>query len=201
MPKLGGINQNEMKIIAGKYKGRNIVSELKGMASKIKPTTSKTREAVFNIIFSSLAKDGREAQSCSFLDVCCGTGAMGIEAMSRGFSPVYFVDNDKNSLAITKNNITSICKDEGYKVINSDASKLIIDNCPLFDFVYIDPPYNHNIIPHLLVHIKQLIHKKSLVIIETAKDIQSLIPNGYAIAFSKHYSNCMILCLSLDSTS
>ena len=89
-----------MRIIAGKYKNKKIVSNIKGASSTIKPTTSKIRESVFNIINNYFAQYDLITEESSFLDLCCGTGAIGIEAISRGFKQVYFLDNNYESLAL-----------------------------------------------------------------------------------------------------
>lgn len=182
-----------MKVIAGKYKNSKIASELNGISPQIKPTTSKVRDAVFNVIFSYLEKNGKSVDDCSFLDICCGTGAMGVEAISRGFSSVYFVDKNKECIALAKHNLLNICKNDEYKLINSDILKLQITEPVLFDIIYIDPPYdNGSIIWPALSYIKQFTHEKSLILVETAKKLPAVIPNEYNLTLSKSYGNCMV---------
>ena len=81
-----------MKIIAGKYKNKKIISTVKGIVPSIKPTTAKVKEAIFNIINNYFANNCFNIDESLFLDLCCGSGAVGIEAISRGFKQVYFID-------------------------------------------------------------------------------------------------------------
>ena len=94
-----------MRIISGKYKNKEIFSSIKGVYSNIKPTTSKVKEAAFNIISSISQKYSLVIQDLKFLDLCCGIGSIGIEAISRDFDTIYFIDNNYYSIAITKHNL------------------------------------------------------------------------------------------------
>ena len=184
-----------MRIIAGKYKNKKIVSKFKGISPNIKPTTSKVREAVFNIIFNYFKQNGQKIQHCSFLDLYCGTGAVGIEAISRGFNPVYFVDQDKDCILLIKHNLANIVNNESYQVIRSDIMKLQISSSIYFDVIYLDPPYDQNITSYVLNYINQFTHSKSLVVLEASKNFSTIQANNYRIIGSKSYSNCTVLIL------
>ena len=184
-----------MRIIAGKYKNKKIVSKFKEISPNIKPTTSKIRETVFNIIFNYFERNSQKIQCCSFLDLYCGTGAIGIEAISRGFDPVYFVDQDKGCISLTKYNLSNIVNNESYKVIRSDIMKLQISPLVYFDVIYLDPPYDQNITSCMLNYISQFTHSKSLIVLETSKNFSTIQANNYHIIASKSYSNCTILIL------
>ena len=84
-----------MRIVGGKYKGRVLVGF---DGNKIRPTSDMARESLFNILQNII-------YGADFLDLFCGTGAMGIEAISRGAHSVTFNDADKNSLAVLKKNL------------------------------------------------------------------------------------------------
>ena len=171
-----------MRIIAGKYKNKKIVSNIKGASSTIKPTTSKIRESVFNIINNYFAQYDLITEESSFLDLCCGTGAIGIEAISRGFKQVYFLDNNYESLAITKRNLISLEKDDhNWRVIRSSIANLQITEEILFDVVYLDPPYNVRITNEKLEAISDFIHSNSLILIETPREISALILVNYEV--------------------
>ena len=185
-----------MRIIAGKYKNKKIVSKLRGISLDVKPTTSKVREAVFNIIFNYLEKNDQKVQNYSFLDLCCGTGAIGIEAISRGFVPVYFVDQNKDSVVLTKYNLSDIENNNLYTVVKSDVIKLQISPPILFDVVYLDPPYNSDIIQNMLSYITQFTHPKSLIMLEISKNPPIIPLNNYHTIAFKDYSNCAILSLA-----
>ena len=189
-----------MRIIAGKYKNKKIINNIKGVSTTIKPTTSKIRESVFNIINNYFAKYDLIIEGSSFLDLCCGTGAIGIEAISRGFKQVYFLDNNYESLAITKHNLTSLKQDSiNWRVIRSSITNLQITEEILFDAVYLDPPYNGAITNEKLEGVNDFIHPNSLLLIETPREISPSVLVNYEVISIKHYGNCVISVLKLKN--
>lgn len=120
-----------MRIVGGKYKGRTLCPF---DGEKIRPTADKVRESLFNILqFEIFGK--------SFLDLFCGTGAMGIEALSRGASKVVFNDASRESLALLKKNLAKVKVEDEYAVKNLDAVTLLNSSAEKFDLIFIDPPY------------------------------------------------------------
>lgn len=123
-----------MRIIAGKYKGK-VLKEFE--LNSTRPTADLVRGAIFNII-------GTNIQNARFLDLFAGTGAMGIEAISRGASQVVFVDKNDDAIKLIKTNL-KLLKDENYLVLNNDFFEALkqFDNQNLdFDYIFIDPPYS-----------------------------------------------------------
>ncbi len=120
-----------MRIVGGKYKGRTLV-EFGGY--DVRPTSDKVRESFFNIIQNSI-------YGAKFLDLFCGTGAMGIEALSRGAKKVHFNDRSRESLAILRKNIEKLKVDEQFVQTNLDALTLLKSTNEKFDIIYVDPPY------------------------------------------------------------
>ena len=116
-----------MRIIAGKNKGKKLKS-FDGDA--IRPTSDRARESLFNILSPRLL-------GCDFLDLCCGTGAVGIEAISRGASVVTFVDSSKDSAKIAEFNLKSIGNDTRVNVC--DASRFVNQTYQKFDIIFFDP--------------------------------------------------------------
>ncbi len=123
-----------MHVTGGQYKGAKIITP-----ECAKPTLSKTREAVFNVLYSLFDGnfDGR-----IFLDLYSGSGVMSLEALSRGFKTIS-IDKDKNAVFLIKQNL-KIAKEDDRKILKGDSTVLIdkIDVKP--DVVYIDPPWNSN---------------------------------------------------------
>ncbi|MCX8084863.1 MAG: 16S rRNA (guanine(966)-N(2))-methyltransferase RsmD [Calditerrivibrio sp.] len=156
-----------MRITGGFLKGRQI-SFAKG--SGIRPTTDKLRSALFSIISDRVVKS-------IFLDVCCGTGAVGIEAISRGADSVVFVDVDTKNLM---KNIPLLHK-ESYQIIKGDFFKKIPSiEGEIFDIIFIDPPYQK----YSLMEILDLFSKynvlkpEGLLIVEESSKVMS-ITNGF----------------------
>jgi len=132
-----------MRIIGGRNKGRKLVS-FKGRS--IRPSLDKVREALFDIL---LAKGFCLNNDTAVLDLFAGSGALGIEALSRGAGIATFVDRDKEALRIVEKNL-SLC---GYKektnVLPLDsifAINLFKKREEKFDLVFLDPPYNKGLI-------------------------------------------------------
>ncbi len=121
-----------MRIIAGKYKGKKLVS-FEGDA--VRPTSDRAKEAVFSVLQFEL-------QGKSFYDAFCGSGSMGIEAISRGAKSVLFSDKSNQSCKLTQKNLDSI--GERARVLNSDCITFLERTNEHFDIIFLDPPYKSN---------------------------------------------------------
>jgi 16S rRNA (guanine966-N2)-methyltransferase len=128
-----------LRIIAGELKSRKLRS-VPGI--KTRPTADRIREAIFNILAFQIRN------SC-VLDLFAGTGAFGIEALSRGADKAVFVDIDNDSISMLQDNINSLCLASRTKIIRWDPTKNL-DCLPslgaTFDLVFMDPPYNKKMI-------------------------------------------------------
>jgi 16S rRNA (guanine966-N2)-methyltransferase len=126
-----------MRIIAGTYRSR-ILKSLKGLA--LRPTSDRLRETLFNVL-------GPCVENSRFLDIFAGTGAVGIEALSRGAAEVVFIENHLASVALIRRNLESLAIHKGATLLPVDAlkalQKLAARQSPHhpFDIVYLDPPY------------------------------------------------------------
>jgi len=127
-----------MRVIAGQYRSR-LLKSLKGNA--LRPTSDKLRETLFNVL-------GPNIPGSCFLDVFAGTGAVGIEALSRGASEVVFIENHAPAAVLIRRNLESLAITNGAQVLPLDAlralEKIARKHKPTdtpFDFVFLDPPY------------------------------------------------------------
>ena len=123
-----------MRIIGGKYRSR-VLSEFAG--ENVRPTSDRAREALFNIL--SLKIYGARV-----LDLFAGSGALGIESLSRGAKEVVFNDFSKDSIAIVKKNLTTLkitVGGEEAKVLQGDYLACLEQARGQFDLIFIDPPY------------------------------------------------------------
>lgn len=123
-----------MRIISGKYKSRVLSQNL---PDGIRPTTDIARESIFNILNNLMTLDNTRV-----LDLFAGTGALGIESLSRGAKSVHFVEKSIKSIkVITKNiDMLNISKDE-FLIIKADAQKFLEDCKVQYDIIFVDPPY------------------------------------------------------------
>ena len=149
-----------MRIISGKFKGKQL---LDNHFSHIRPTTDKVKQAIFT-------KLQFEIPSSSVLDLFCGTGALGIEAISRNAKKVVFVDSNEKSIMLTRKNLASI-KSEA-KVYKCDAEKAIELLKDRFDFIFIDPPYKSGLYEKTLKKIanENVLSDDGIIICEHAKE-------------------------------
>src|SRR5271157_4708134 len=104
-----------MRVIAGKYRSRPLRS-LRGM--DVRPTTDRLRETLFNVLAPQI-------EGSVWLDLYAGTGAVGIEALSRGARTVYFVDSSRKAAAVIRDNLRSLEIEEGYAVIEREADRAL----------------------------------------------------------------------------
>jgi 16S rRNA (guanine966-N2)-methyltransferase len=127
-----------MRVIAGKYRSR-LLKSLKGTA--LRPTSDRLRETLFNVL-------GPNVTGSRFLDIFAGTGAVGIEAISRGATEVVFIENHAAAAVLIRRNLESLAITTGTQIFPLDAlralEKLATRHKPTvapFHFVYVDPPY------------------------------------------------------------
>jgi 16S rRNA (guanine966-N2)-methyltransferase len=155
-----------MRLISGKFRGRKLVDCEK--LKTLRPTTDKNREAFFNILQSAkFLKDlNFSLIDCNFLDLCCGSGAVGLEALSRGAKKVFFVENNYPHLEILRKNI-ELLKVENQTIILAENVKNLNSINEDFNLIFLDPPYDENyqeIVENLLA--KKYLNSQTLMVVE-----------------------------------
>ena len=122
-----------MRIIAGTLKGRRLDAP---RWPGLRPTSDKLRETLFNIL-------GPRVAGARVLDACAGTGAVGIEAISRGAAHVTFIDRDSRATALIAQNLARCAVADGYAIIRADLGSATA-RIPQaeFEFIFLDPPYD-----------------------------------------------------------
>lgn len=164
-----------MRVVAGELRGRRIEPP-KGDTTR--PTTDKVREAVFNALGSLGAVDGARV-----LDLFAGTGAMGIEALSRGASHCTFVENDRTALVVLRANVATLGLEARSTVVHGDAVTAPMSNPA--DIVIADPPYGFDDWAGLLAKVGD-----ALVILESGSPIA--IPPGWESLREKRYGRTFV---------
>lgn len=130
-----------MRVIAGKYKGRRL-NTLNGLS--VRPTSDRVKESVFSSIRNQLV-------NASFLDLCAGSGNIGIEALSQGARHVTFLDRNLNCIRMIEQNLESCgldSQDSQVQILLSDALQgihLLSRQKQTFQLIYFDPPYDTGI--------------------------------------------------------
>jgi len=150
-----------LRVIAGSAKGAKLKAP-KG--ATVRPTADRVKEALFSIL-------GSRVGNSLFLDLYAGSGAVGIEALSRGSSFCIFVDNRKKNLAVIRENLAKTRFADRSRLINADVEKtasILAREGVKADLVYLDPPYNHSDIGPVIniIFKKGIVAENSLLIIE-----------------------------------
>ena len=190
-----------MRIIGGKYKGLKL---LPPDGLKIRPTSDRLKEALFSIITSNKYKINID--DSNVLDICSGTGSLGIEAFSRGAYSVIFIDKDYKSINLINKNIAKLKIEDPYKdnikIIRDEATKALQVINGVFEIILIDPPYNTNVIEKCLFKLKHLnlINQDSYIFAESCKT-ENFKHDGYQILGMKVYGNSKLTILRLSKST
>ena len=154
------------KIIGGKYKGTHL---LVPRGNLVRPTSSLKKEALFNIITSYFLKLKNKTTFSNkiILDAFAGSGALGLEALSRGGNYCYFIEKNKINGKFLKNNCDKILNKNQYEIFNFNYYNMNFDllNHNL-DIVFFDPPYDYKIDESLFYLISKKVNKSCIYIIE-----------------------------------
>jgi len=165
-----------MNITAGKFKGQKIAAPDESVT---RPTLSKVRMSVFNTLQSMIDLEG-----ASFLDMFSGSGIMGLEALSRGFSRIVMIEKNRKVYNVIKSNIKKFEKDNNIQLVLGDslktASKLLFTP----DVVYIDPPYYSGIYEKSLEIASKI--SNGIVILEHVTELDL---SGYEVIKTKKYGD------------
>ena len=177
-----------MRIVAGKSKG-NILKSPKDLS--VRPTSEKVREALFDIL-------GTFVRETIFLDLFAGTGAVGIEALSRGAKKVIFIEKELKCIRIIKENLEKTKNSQNavvYKIDFLSGLRLLSKKNYLLDYIFLDPPYSRDLVNISLLEISNLpILKKSGWIIaqhyKKEKVMENL--NNLRLFDQRRYGECYL---------
>src|ERR1700741_3854949 len=166
-----------MRVVGGRLRGRNLASPA---SREIRPTADRLRESVFNILIHAY---GDPIQGARVLDLFAGTGALGIEAVSRGAAFALFVDNGAEARALLRNNVEALGLGGLTKVYRRDATDLGPAH-PMepFSLVFLDPPYGKGLAEKALASLRDggWLTPSALVVVEEAKAAAFAAPDGFA---------------------
>ena len=165
-----------MRVVGGRLKGRNIASP---MTQAIRPTADRLREALFNILIHAYESPIADAR---VLDLFAGTGALGIEAVSRGAKFTLFVDSGSEARALLRNNVEALGLGGVTKVYRRDAADLgPAHPVEPFSLVFLDPPYRMKLAEKALASLRDggWLTPGALLVVEEAKDAGFAAPEGF----------------------
>ena len=172
-----------MRVIAGKAKGHKLKT-IEGLQTR--PTTDRIKETLFNMIAFDLPQ-------CKFLDLFSGSGAIGIEALSRGAKKAYFVENNQKAIACITENIEHTHFSDKSVILKQDVFSALKGSITdvTADIIFLDPPYNQAYEKKVLEMLREspYVNEDTLIVVETSLEtsfdyVQEL---GFAVEKEKRY--------------
>ncbi len=165
-----------MRVVAGRLRGRTIASPA---SREIRPTADRLRESLFNILMHGYGDPVTDAR---VIDLFAGTGALGIEALSRGAQFTLFVDNGAEARALLRQNVEALALGGVSKVYRRDATKLgDAHPMPPFSLALLDPPYGKGLGEQALISLRDggWLTPGALVVVEEATAAAFKAPEGF----------------------
>jgi 16S rRNA (guanine966-N2)-methyltransferase len=175
-----------MRIVGGRLGGRTLAAP---KSQNIRPTSDRLRESLFNILAH---RYGAPVTGARVLDLFAGTGALGLEAMSRGAAFALFIDDGAEARALIRQNVEALGLGGVTRIFRRDATGLgaAHPNEP-FGIVFIDPPYRKGLAEKSLASLRDggWLAPDALVIVEEAADAEFVAPQGYAEIERRRYDD------------
>jgi 16S rRNA (guanine966-N2)-methyltransferase len=185
-----------MRIVGGRLKGRNLASPA---SRDIRPTADRLRESLFNILIHAYDDPVAGAR---VLDLFAGTGALGIEAISRGARFALFVDNGAEARALMRNNVEALGLGGVTKIFRRDATSLgPAHPVEPFSLVFLDPPYGRGLADQALVALRDggWLTPRALLIVEERKAAAFKATEGFEELERRAYDDTEFIFLRADS--
>ena len=164
-----------MRVITGSARGRKLKT-LEG--DSVRPTTDKVKESIFNIIQFDI--EGRR-----ILDMFCGCGQLGIEALSRGAASAVFVDISRASIAVAEENLTTTGFRNVSKTVLANSLEYLDRTSEIFDIAFLDPPYHAGIMDDAIERVAPHMADGGIIVCETGE--RELLPEELDGFTSKRY--------------
>lgn len=185
-----------MRIVAGKFRGKQLSSP---SDESIRPTADRVRESMFNILASRI---GPVFDGLRVLDLFAGTGALGLEALSRGAAHVTFVDTGAEARGLIRDHIEAFGAGGITKLLRRDATGLGMPGTfGQFDLVFLDPPYGQGLGEKALAEIARngWLAPGATVVFEESVDAEIALPAGYTLDDRREYGAAAVYFLTFGS--
>lgn len=184
-----------MQIIAGKHRGRKLETP---QGRDIRPTGARAREAVFNILMHAPHPEGSLIVGARVADICCGSGAMGLEALSRGAAHGYFIDRTREALGLVKASAEKFREMEHCTLLRAEATQLPAAPAPC-RVLFLDPPYKQNLLPPILTSImdKGWLEENGVIVAEMSAKESFEVPAPLEMVTDRTYAATRVVMLAL----
>jgi len=180
-----------MRIIAGTHRGLTLASVGKGdVGAHLRPTSDRVRESLFNVLMGGRFDD--PISGARVLDLFAGTGALGLEALSRGAESVCFVDDGRKAQSLIRDNIALTRRQADCTLIRRDATRLPVNTGEACNLIFLDPPYGKSLGEKALATAlaNGWVADDALIIWEESAEITP--PAGIEILDSRKYGDTVI---------
>jgi 16S rRNA (guanine966-N2)-methyltransferase len=180
-----------VRIIAGKHRGRLIAAP---QGDNVRPTGERAREALFNILaHGRFASAGPAYAGVRVLDAFAGTGAFGLEALSRGASSVVFIENNRAALAALRSNIATLAEEDRADIVSGDATSPPRAAAPVA-LAFLDPPYGKGLAAPALAALADAgwLADGTLCVVEMAAKERLEPPSGFVSLDERRYGAARI---------
>jgi 16S rRNA (guanine966-N2)-methyltransferase len=183
-----------MRIVAGRFKGHALKTP---KSYRVRPTSDRLRETLFNVLAHAY---GDAVQDARVLDLFAGTGALGLEALSRGAALVLFVEDGVEARGLLRGNVEALGVAGTSRIFRRDATKLgaVHPNEP-FSLVFADPPYGKGLAEKALASARDggWLTPDALVVVEEAGDAAFTAPDGFEEIETRAYGEAKLVFLKL----
>jgi 16S rRNA (guanine966-N2)-methyltransferase len=171
-----------MRIVAGAWRGR-VLAAPPGTGTR--PTADRVRQALFDMLLHSEWGGRAVIEGAVVLDVFAGTGALGLEALSRGAASACFIENDPAALRALRANVAACKAEDRVEVLAADALRVAKGRAA--SVVFLDPPYGQLLVPRAIAHLRDCgrIRSGALIVAETSRD-ETWIPEQPLLAERQH---------------
>lgn len=178
-----------MRVISGTVRGLKLES-LDGLSTR--PTLDRVKESIFNMLFDAVA-------DANVLDLFAGSGALGIEALSRNAKKCTFVDNSRQAVDIIKKNISKAAVAEKSDVFFGDYTKFISSCKEKYDLVFLDPPYMAGFTEDVLEKLygSKVLSENCIVVVESDKNFKPHFNSNYKTVKEKNYGRVNVCLLEV----
>jgi len=183
-----------MRITGGKFRGRALTGP---KDDRIRPTSDMVRQAIFNVLAHNDFGAGFTLEGAKVLDLFAGTGALGLEALSRGARFCLFVDDNAQSRALIRENVEALNLTGASKIWRRDATALgpmaANANGP-YNLVFLDPPYRQNLVPLALNSAREggWLAPHAIAVAELAEDEEFTVPETFALHDARAYGDTKV---------
>jgi pantetheine-phosphate adenylyltransferase len=185
-----------LRITGGALVRRLIDVPAAAASGALRPTSDKVRQAVFASLQSRFDLENR-----SVVDVCCGSGALGFEAMSRGASSCVFVDADKKTLSTVQGNAQSLGVRDHCRFVADDALRFLSTTAERFDLVLVDPPYARAFDAPLVSAIARVCRPGAVVVVERSARAGDLTIDGLSHCDERRYGDTRVDVFVCDASA